>query len=148
MWGGNATAAAAAWDAMLTAWPYSDRALFAVGFSVVLEVVTAAYSLFFVGLERFQLCQSWRVEPHPAFSVPPPALVREALRNHVLNGVIVRPVTLYFAYPLFEWCGMALASEALPSFATVLWQLFFFLMVDDALFYWSHRALHTPWLYK
>lgn len=20
--------------------------------------------------------------------------------------------------------------------------------IEDALFYWSHRALHTPWLYK
>ncbi len=145
MWGGHA--AVAAWDAMLTAWPFSNRALFAVGFSVVLEVVTAVYSLFFVGLERFRLCQSWRVEPHPEFSSPPKALVREAL-THRVCAALARPVMLYFTYPLFEWCGMAVATEELPSFAMVLWQLFVFILVDDTLFYWSHRALHTPWLYK
>ena len=65
--GGNATVEA--WDALLRAWPYSHRMLFAVGLSGLFEVLTLVYSLFFLTLERFRLCQTWRVEPYPELSL-------------------------------------------------------------------------------
>jgi len=38
--------------------------------------------------------------------------------------------------------------ESLPSLGETLWQLVFFLIVEDFCFYWSHRVLHWGPLYR
>ena len=146
MVGGNITANA--WDSLLTTWPYSERMLFAVGFAVILEVVTLVYSMAFVGLERCRLCQQWRVEPYPEVSSPPAKLIQEAFRDHLVNALVLRPLLGYFTFPLFAWCGMHVDAASLPGLSVLLWHLFVSMLIDDAWFYWTHRALHTRWLYR
>ena len=58
-----------------------------------------------------------------------------------------RPPLLYLAYPLFSSDGW-MSGEALPSLPTFLAQIFFCICVDDTVFYWSHRGLHHPSIYK
>jgi hypothetical protein len=135
------------WQALLDAWPYSPRELFAVGLTVTLELTMLVFSIFFLTLERFRWCQHWRVHSNPRVSSPPPALVREALMDHLLNGVVLRPVFAWVAYPAFEWCGMQVGAAALPSFTTAVAQLAVCALVDDTWFYFGHRLLHTKWLY-
>ena len=37
--------------------------------------------------------------------------------------------------------------EELPAFPVYFAQVFFLMMVEDTMFYWSHRLLHQPWIY-
>ncbi len=48
--------------------------------------------------------------------------------------------------PLYRRSGLHLGP--LPSVAVIIAELVLFLLVDDMLFYFSHRLLHTPWLYR
>ena len=137
------------WQAMLDAWPYSERLLFTVGTAVTLELTTLIYSLFFVMLERRKWCQSWRIQPNPALSSPPKELVDEAFKDHLLNAIVLRPIFAYFAYPVIEWCQMPYDTASLPSMGTAVVQVFIFMVIDDTWFYWGHRLLHdVPWLYR
>jgi len=38
-------------------------------------------------------------------------------------------------------------NKEIPSWSVILPQLLFFLWMEDFTLYWSHRALHTKWLY-
>jgi 4-alpha-methyl-delta7-sterol-4alpha-methyl oxidase len=39
-------------------------------------------------------------------------------------------------------------SGELPSILEISWQIGLFLIIDDFIFYWAHRILHTKWFYK
>jgi sterol desaturase/sphingolipid hydroxylase (fatty acid hydroxylase superfamily) len=43
--------------------------------------------------------------------------------------------------------GYSAAAADFPSALTMAWQFAAFLALEDALFYWGHRALHSPLLY-
>jgi len=144
----EAVTLAGVWDRMLQAWPYSPQALFAVGFSVLLEVTTIVVSLIFVVLERCRLCQRWRVHTNPEISSPPAELVQEALRDHLVSGLVLRPLITFFTFPIFTWCGMETSTETLPTLTQVCIHVFLCMLIDDTWFYWTHRALHHRWFYS
>ncbi|XP_059297657.1 methylsterol monooxygenase 2-2-like [Lycium ferocissimum] len=54
---------------------------------------------------------------------------------------------LIASYPVFKYMGMR-ASLPLPSWKVVSTQILFYFIVEDFVFYWGHRILHTKWLYK
>jgi sterol desaturase/sphingolipid hydroxylase (fatty acid hydroxylase superfamily) len=114
-------------------------------------IVAALHSLTFFGLWgvfalmfRHGIAASRQVAGGKA---PPAELVRrsarEALLGHVLFGVVV-----YLAvYPLWRAAGGRLGAPW-PGALEVAWQLLAFVLINDTIFYWSHRALHLPALYK
>lgn len=147
------------WDALL--WWASDgevsgdtaysgaRWLFTFGGSMVLAATFWAINGAMLLATRVlpQALETWRiVVPQP----PPPAeLLRECVLDALLGQVVVRPVLLYAAFPLFDRAGMQAEAAALPSCRDLLWEIFVCMQIDDALFYWIHRALHHyPLLYK
>lgn len=78
---------------------------------------------------------------------PAPELSRravvEVLRGHLLS----LPITAFVLYP--AWAAMGGRSGTpLPDVFEVAWQLAACVLVQDTIFYWSHRALHVPRLYK
>uniref|UniRef100_H2YNZ9 Fatty acid hydroxylase domain-containing protein n=1 Tax=Ciona savignyi TaxID=51511 RepID=H2YNZ9_CIOSA len=56
-------------------------------------------------------------------------------------------VCLYAFYPLYQWRGMSFSSE-LPSFQCVLLEMAGFILLEEVMFYYVHRLLHHPRLYK
>mmetsp|Transcript_7693 Transcript_7693/g.15563 ORF Transcript_7693/g.15563 Transcript_7693/m.15563 type:complete len:259 (+) Transcript_7693:158-934(+) len=64
------------------------------------------------------------------------------LRSHLL---LVAPLILFVHY--FDLLGAAIELP-LPSWRTVVVQVLVMMIIEDFLFYWIHRALHTSWLYK
>ncbi|KAH7549989.1 hypothetical protein JRO89_XS13G0114500 [Xanthoceras sorbifolium] len=54
---------------------------------------------------------------------------------------------MIFSYPVFKYMGMQ-SSLPLPSWKVVLSQIIFYFILEDFVFYWGHRVLHTKWLYK
>ena len=121
---------------------------------------------------RPQVLERYRINPKP-LPYAPLHYVWSFIRVVIFNNVIIAPVAFagpYFhvrvfrrAFPLYIH-GMHLTSGVIqwsndfgvfdldpsrfPTYATMAWSLFGAMAIEDALFYWSHRALHTPWLYK
>ena len=134
------------WQAMLDAWPYSEQALFTFGSIAILEGCYVFWNLLYYVVERLGLFKKHRIQP--AAAQPDAALVREALVDHAVGALIIRPPLVYYMYPTFVRCGMLMDAASLPPASTVLLQLCLTIVLDDTWFYWSHRLLHTPWLYK
>ncbi|KAH9262711.1 hypothetical protein BASA82_000261 [Batrachochytrium salamandrivorans] len=66
----------------------------------------------------------------------------------VLGHWLVRPIGLYYLYPLAVLHG-SLLGEDLPNPKVCCLQLLGCMLVDDTWFYWMHRGLHHfPWLYR
>lgn len=71
--------------------------------------------------------------------------------NDVMINHFFRPFLLVgFSHRLLSDTTILLSFEGsdLPSFGMLALQLFFCIMIDDALFYWSHRLLHHKSIYK
>jgi len=78
---------------------------------------------------------------------PPPELHRRAVREVLQGHVLLFPIVAFVLYP--AWSAMGGRSGApLPSVVEIAWQLAVCILVQDTIFYWSHRALHIPRLYK
>ncbi len=66
-------------------------------------------------------------------------------------GRIAVNSSITFALLLLTWPVLRLSGVhwgALPDWYVVIAQLVFFIFLDDFLYYWMHRAMHLPWLYK
>lgn len=136
------------WDSLLTAWPYGDRWLFTLVFCVGHSALTLPYNLVALGLHFFptNFLAKWKIQQD---SEPSQRLIKEVIIQVLANHFITSPLTAYYAlWPLAEAMSLPI-HEPLPSALTILSQMVIFMVINDALFYWAHRLLHTfPWLYK
>jgi 4-alpha-methyl-delta7-sterol-4alpha-methyl oxidase len=65
----------------------------------------------------------------------------------ILYHVCVNLPVMIFSYPAFKFMGLR-SSLPLPHWTVVVSQVLFYFVLEDFIFYWGHRALHTKWLYK
>lgn len=89
---------------------------------------------------------------------PENELTKKCLHHLLINHFVVRPILLYALYYSFKvyfiWIsyrkrwGMSTAVADLPSPTLVLFQIACFIIINDTLFYWSHRLFHHPAIYK
>ena len=70
-----------------------------------------------------------------------PKLLFIYLTNYLIFGSIFISLTIRFAKPRYD-------LESFPSVLEFAFQILFSIFCEDFFFYWSHRLLHTPWLYK
>jgi 4-alpha-methyl-delta7-sterol-4alpha-methyl oxidase len=87
-------------------------------------------------LDRYRI-QSRRPRPQD--------LVGPSIRSWLVNNAWMI-VAVVLSWPLLRLSGVHWGE--LPSWPVVLGQVVFFIYLDDFLFYWMHRALHTRRLYK
>jgi sterol desaturase/sphingolipid hydroxylase (fatty acid hydroxylase superfamily) len=69
--------------------------------------------------------------------------------RHILKAHFVQllPIQL-LSFPLFLFFGFTTDYATLPSLSKFIAQFLIFNVIEDTGFYWVHRALHIPWLYK
>ncbi|XP_077984868.1 fatty acid hydroxylase domain-containing protein 2-like [Glandiceps talaboti] len=129
-----------------------DGNQWAIGVYGTLVVITVPYwilaSLFlFVDVTgRPEFIVRYKVQPDKNAPVDPVKL-RKAILTVLFNQIVVNFCLIPVVYPLYVWRGVHLSSE-LPSFHWVLIELTVFLLVEEVGFYYSHRLLHHPMLYK
>lgn len=75
----------------------------------------------------------------------PQTLLWPSIKWWFLNNVLLA-LSVILAWPLLRLTGVH--AGPLPAWYIVVAQLLFFIFLDDFLFYWAHRTLHTPWLFK
>lgn len=73
-------------------------------------------------------------------------LVWQGVGLTVVNNAISVPLAI-LNYETSVGMGHSASLSTFPSTLTVLLHLLAFTVVEDALFYWTHRTLHTPALY-
>lgn len=137
------------WPTIRAALPLDDddRLFFTVGTAAVLEVVFWSLNIGLFLLHRYDLFGQYRLQPLDSY--PDWDAIKDCLAEVVPSNLVVRPILLYLTYPLVVASGVGVGAAApLPSAATVLSQIAVCVAVDDTIFYWAHRAMHTKLLYK
>lgn len=76
----------------------------------------------------------------------PPELIRWCVVVAAFNLLIVQTALLASGWPLYGLLGLDVTG-AVPSAAEVCKSLVVCFLVEDTLFYWSHRMLHSKMLY-
>jgi 4-alpha-methyl-delta7-sterol-4alpha-methyl oxidase len=85
--------------------------------------------------------------PYRIQSRPPRAqqLVGRSIGTWLANDAVLL-ASVVLGWPLIRLAGVH--AGPLPPWWVVAWQVVFFVYLDDFLYYWFHRAMHVPWLYK
>nr|XP_048716764.1 fatty acid hydroxylase domain-containing protein 2 isoform X3 [Caretta caretta] len=76
-----------------------------------------------------------------------PAKLRQAVHTVLFNQVFISLPMMMLMLPIMKWRGQP-CSEELPTFHWFLLELSIFTLVEEILFYYSHRLVHHPLLYK
>ena len=71
-------------------------------------------------------------------------LVKETLISHLITG----PIVFVAMYPLFKHFGMLDFDAPLPHLSRIFLTLSLARVITEQTFYWSHRVLHTEYMYK
>ncbi|KAM9331779.1 fatty acid hydroxylase domain-containing protein 2 [Pholidichthys leucotaenia] len=73
--------------------------------------------------------------------------LRQALKTVLFNHFFISGVVTVVVYYVMSWRGDPCGPE-LPTFHWALTELAFFSLLEEILFYYSHRLFHHPSLYK
>jgi 4-alpha-methyl-delta7-sterol-4alpha-methyl oxidase len=79
--------------------------------------------------------------------LPNAALTRSAIKEALGQQVLFLLMVYFIVYPLWVWRSGGMDAPW-HGFWMMLLHLLVFALAEDTIFYWSHRALHTRWLFK
>lgn len=120
---------------------FSDHTRFTLLFSGVYILTFGGLNLFYGACQWLHVFDKYKIQ---GLKAPNSALVRTSVIEAIVNSLLMFPTT-WCLFPLFAphtdmyW--------AFPSVPEVLSQCLTFALLNDTLFYWSHRMLHTKFLY-
>ncbi|KAH0454741.1 hypothetical protein IEQ34_016665 [Dendrobium chrysotoxum] len=129
------------WQFLIT--HFSDFQLATFGSFIIHESVFFLSGLPSICFERTGLFSNYKIQRK---NNTPDAQEKCILRL-VLYHVCVNLPVMIFSYPVFRWMGLK-TSLPLPHWHVILSQIVFYFILEDFVFYWGHRVLHTKWLYK
>eukprot|EP00245_Coleochaete_scutata_P005211 TRINITY_DN18583_c0_g2_i1.p1 TRINITY_DN18583_c0_g2~~TRINITY_DN18583_c0_g2_i1.p1 ORF type:complete len:290 (-),score=54.70 TRINITY_DN18583_c0_g2_i1:772-1599(-) len=121
---------------------FSDFQLASIGSFIIHESVYFGFGLPFLFMEMLNV-QKYKIQK----KVNTPEAQRKCLIKLALYHLFVNLPVMMASYPVFKYMGFSTALP-LPSWKTILLQLLCFFVIEDFVFYWGHRILHTKWLYK
>jgi sterol desaturase/sphingolipid hydroxylase (fatty acid hydroxylase superfamily) len=111
-------------------------------FSIIHSLIFLAYKLNHPKIEAWKINKEpWPWETDANF----PALAKAAILTSLFNNFcLVLPLLIIFGLR----ARYKTAIEDFPSLTTNAWQVVFFMLVEDFLFYLTHRILHLPQFYQ
>lgn len=118
-------------------------------------VLAGLHTLSFLGSTAiYSLMLARKVAPKQRVAegaAPDPALMRTATREVLLGQPIFGVLCYFVVYPLWVRAGGEMSPElgsAWTWIGTGAWHFVVFVFLNDTIFYFSHRLLHTRWLFK
>jgi sterol desaturase/sphingolipid hydroxylase (fatty acid hydroxylase superfamily) len=121
-----------------------DALLFTLVLVGLHEGVFLATLLGFNHLLKTSALPRWEVDQG---RVPPIELRQEATRQVARGHVLFAAIFPLVIYPLWVRMGGDLAS-GWPGLKVAAAHLLACILIQDTLFYWSHRTLHSKWLFR
>ncbi|CDY10274.1 BnaC05g05170D [Brassica napus] len=129
------------WQYLVT--HFSDFQLACIGSFLLHESVFFLSGLPFIYLERQGFLTKYKIQAKNNT----PAAQEKCITRLLLYHFCVNLPLMMASYPVFRAMGMR-SSFPLPSWKEVSAQILFYFIIEDFVFYWGHRILHTKWLYK
>lgn len=124
---------------------YDDRLIFTVGLWLTNLFVFYGFNIILYFMYTQEMFPKYRIN---GGKLPSKDLIWDCLLHNAKNNFLVQPLAVYFlAYPVFVKFGMQVKAP-LPSLVTALKHWAIALAFNDTMFYWAHRALHHPSIYK
>ena len=120
----------------------------------VLSIVVAHFIVWIPGVIGYQLLywlewkwfdQRYKIQQG---KYPSATLLWECKKSILLSFVVAIPFFYYVIYPVATYITTLNFQAPLPSPAVIFRQVILCILAEDTMFYWSHRLLHTPFLYK
>uniref|UniRef100_F7C783 Fatty acid hydroxylase domain containing 2 n=1 Tax=Ornithorhynchus anatinus TaxID=9258 RepID=F7C783_ORNAN len=108
------------------------------GFNALLLVVDTTGKPNFIARYRIQEGKNDPVDP---------GKLRQAVRLVLFNQLAISFPMVIALYPCLRWRGNPCRLE-LPTFHWFLLELTIFTLIEEVMFYYSHRLIHHPLLYK
>lgn len=105
---------------------------------------------FFATWAAFGLLFHFKVAPRfqvAGGKAPAPELSRKAVLEVLGGHLLLLAITAYVVFPAWTWMGGQL-GRPLPSLFEIAWQMLAMILLQDTIFYWSHRTLHRPRLFR
>ncbi|EFJ25588.1 hypothetical protein SELMODRAFT_173304 [Selaginella moellendorffii] len=121
---------------------YSELQLVTIGSFVLHEFVFFSFGLPYLFMEIAGLRKYKIQNKVNTYAAQVKCLVRLLFYHTCVNLPLMGA-----SYPIFKYMGFT-SKLPLPSWKTVVFQILSYFILEDFIFYWGHRVLHTKWLYK
>lgn len=99
----------------------------------------------FIIADRIPYLNRYKIQPEKQNTA---SLHSNCIKRLVLSHFLLVLPMIMLSHPIFDHMGSDYTVQTIPSLQTLLSQIILFFLIEDFVFYWGHRALHTPWLYK
>lgn len=134
--------------------PYDSKLMMYTVGTFILHTVTMVISnivMYFIYTSRLNFFERYRISSEPwPWEKNPEAFkqqLKKTLRTLALNYFVLVPGVS--ALPVLLGISEVNPSPIFyPESSEVIWQIVFFMIVEDTCFYWTHRLMHTPYFYK
>ncbi|XP_069510066.1 fatty acid hydroxylase domain-containing protein 2 [Ambystoma mexicanum] len=148
-WGASGYFWQVQWGKLHTFYGGSEWALFSLGtlvipslafwfFNALLMIIDTTGKPTAITRYRIQLGKNSPVDS---------ARLRQAALTVLCNQIFISLPMVMVMYPFMQWRGNPCGPE-LPTFHWVLLELSVFILIEELMFYYSHRLFHHPSLYK
>lgn len=128
------------WEYLIT--NFSEFQLASLGSFIIHEGVFFLSGLPYLFMEMWGL-KKYKIQG----KMNTPAAQEKCIVRLLLYHTCVNLPLMMLSYPIFTWMGMT-SKLPLPSWKVVAFQIASYFVLEDFIFYWGHRILHTKWLYK
>ena len=108
------------------------------------EISWLLLNLFYLYLDKYQLLQHYKITSKSVDWRHQISVFKELISKHfflLLPGQIL-------AYPLLKYLKITTDIRYLPNIGIIILQLIILNLIEDFAFYWVHRILHIPYLFK
>lgn len=118
---------------------------FVAGLMLVHHVTFYGSCAFFTWADRAGIFHKYKIQARS----PDPKLVRQALAKSLFNNLVFFPlVAAPILYKALKRRGLDMDMSKIPSVWSFIGHIAFRFIMADTTFYWLHRLLHTPFLFK
>ncbi|KAH9499550.1 Fatty acid hydroxylase domain-containing protein 2 [Bulinus truncatus] len=138
------------WTAVTIFFRHDEILLYIVGSFMLTTAVFWLANILFLLLDlagRPKCLLTYKIQPEKNRPLSTADLKR-AIKVAMFNQIVVGIPVLATIVALMRWRGSGWSVEELPTLSRVLLELVVFALVEEFGFYYSHRLLHHPRLYK
>jgi len=116
---------------------YSEKTLFVYGSSVLQIGFFWSYCLIFYIFDSIQYFNKYKVQSkYSSISSSFNSIIKLVLFNQLITPFIAFLLFNFYSFP------------SIPDIYTIIIDIIMFIFIIEILFYYSHRLLHIPYLYK